>query len=414
MTITGARETVGSHVVQKPKRVKDYTYNKEKMLLCKQADKGVPLQAEQANCLEDTDEEIDEQELEARYSYMSKIQEVPTANSGTDTKPLEKTQNDSFKFVPELKQEMHADLKYVESLEKEIDELESDKEKFSNMYDLLLQECVSQDVMYLKAQLQDKNIAISELKKLIEKCKGKSVETKLDKPSVFRQSNAQRIQKPSVLGKPTPFSDSLERKSFSKTKSVPKTNVSDGLSKPVTTQILPQTARQAIVQLILFIVDSGCTKHMTGNLMLLCNFVEKYQGFITSKASIIIFSRLVNFVMRIWRLIFGNLLVLLEIFREMIYSLVIVDLISIQFVFKKPLHQPQSVSSLKHHQLKHGYGIEEFLILTSTINLLSNKDIVIGLPKLKYVKDQLCSSCEVSKEKRSSFKTKVVPSSKDG
>ncbi|GJT75204.1 retrovirus-related pol polyprotein from transposon TNT 1-94 [Tanacetum coccineum] len=29
------------------------------------------------------------------------------------------------------------------------------------------------------------------------------------------------------------------------------------------------------------------------------------------------------------------------------------------------------------------------------INLLSKKDVVIGLPKLKYVKDQLCSSCEV-------------------
>ncbi|GJV79601.1 hypothetical protein Tco_1515471 [Tanacetum coccineum] len=36
----------------------------------------------------------------------------------------------------------------------------------------------------LKAQMQDKNIAISELKKLIEKCKGKSVETQFDKPSV--------------------------------------------------------------------------------------------------------------------------------------------------------------------------------------------------------------------------------------
>nr|GEV04747.1 retrovirus-related Pol polyprotein from transposon TNT 1-94 [Tanacetum cinerariifolium] len=71
-----------------------------------------------------------------------------------------KTQNDSFLFVHELKQEMHADLKDVESLEKEIGELESDK----------------------------------------------------------------------------------------------------------------------IVQLILFIVDSGCTKHMTGNLKLLCNFVEKFLG----------------------------------------------------------------------------------------------------------------------------------------
>ncbi|GJY80457.1 retrovirus-related pol polyprotein from transposon TNT 1-94 [Tanacetum coccineum] len=46
------------------------------------------------------------------------------------------------------------------------------------------------------------------------------------------------------------------------------------------------------------------------------------------------------------------------------------------------------------------------------INMLSKKDIVIGLPKLKYVKDQLCSSCELSKGKRSSFKTKAIPSPK--
>nr|GEU43485.1 hypothetical protein [Tanacetum cinerariifolium] len=58
-----------------------------------------------------------------------------------------KTQNDSFRFVHELKQEMHADLKYVESLEKEIEELKSDKAEFSNMYGMILQECVSKDVM---------------------------------------------------------------------------------------------------------------------------------------------------------------------------------------------------------------------------------------------------------------------------
>ncbi|GKF49814.1 retrovirus-related pol polyprotein from transposon TNT 1-94 [Tanacetum coccineum] len=43
------------------------------------------------------------------------------------------------------------------------------------------------------------------------------------------------------------------------------------------------------------------------------------------------------------------------------------------------------------------------------ITLLSKKDIVTGLPKLKYVKDQLCSSCKMSKAKRSSFKSKAVP-----
>nr|GEW75086.1 retrovirus-related Pol polyprotein from transposon TNT 1-94 [Tanacetum cinerariifolium]GEW85734.1 retrovirus-related Pol polyprotein from transposon TNT 1-94 [Tanacetum cinerariifolium] len=47
-----------------------------------------------------------------------------------------------------------------------------------------------------------------------------------------------------------------------------------------------------------------------------------------------------------------------------------------------------------------------------TINLLSKKDIVNGLPKLKYVKDQLCSSYKLGKAKRSAFKTKTVPSSK--
>ncbi|GJR45872.1 hypothetical protein Tco_1313975 [Tanacetum coccineum] len=116
------------------------------------------------------------------------------------------------------------------------------KEKASNVF---LKECEQYfKIEDLKAQLQDKNIAIIELKKLIEKCRGKFVETK--KPSVVRQPNAQRILKPSVLGKPIPFSDSLERKSFSKTKSVPKINVSEGLSKPVTTQIWPQTGRQAV------------------------------------------------------------------------------------------------------------------------------------------------------------------------
>ncbi|GKE82915.1 retrotransposon protein, putative, ty1-copia subclass [Tanacetum coccineum] len=66
MTVVGARETVNGQVVhqsgiqcfnckefchfakecRKPKRVKDSTYHKEKMLLCKQAKKGVQLQAE--------------------------------------------------------------------------------------------------------------------------------------------------------------------------------------------------------------------------------------------------------------------------------------------------------------------------------------------------------------------------------
>ncbi|GJZ59823.1 hypothetical protein Tco_0615639 [Tanacetum coccineum] len=45
--------------------------------------------------LQDTDEEIDEQELEAHYSYMAKIQEVPNADSGTYAEPLEHVQYDT-------------------------------------------------------------------------------------------------------------------------------------------------------------------------------------------------------------------------------------------------------------------------------------------------------------------------------
>nr|GFA49291.1 hypothetical protein [Tanacetum cinerariifolium] len=147
-------------------------------------------------------------------------------------------------------------------------------EKASNVFRKEREQYI--EIQDLKAKLQDKNIAISELKKLIEKGKGKSMETKFDKPSVVRQPNAQRIPKPSflgkgksvetkfdkpsvvrqpnaqqipkpsVLGKPAAFSNSLEIRYFPKTKLVPKTNVSKGLSKPVTAQTLPQTARQAV------------------------------------------------------------------------------------------------------------------------------------------------------------------------
>nr|GFB25892.1 hypothetical protein [Tanacetum cinerariifolium] len=64
-------------------QVKDSAYHKEKMLLCKQAEQGVPLQAEQYDWLADTNEEVDEHELEAHYSYMAKIQEQSESVSNT-------------------------------------------------------------------------------------------------------------------------------------------------------------------------------------------------------------------------------------------------------------------------------------------------------------------------------------------
>nr|GFA81062.1 hypothetical protein [Tanacetum cinerariifolium] len=75
----------------KPKRAKDAPYHREKMLLCKLEEARIQLNAEQADWKDDTDDESDDQELEAHYMYMAKVQEVsPDAvDSGPifDTEP---------------------------------------------------------------------------------------------------------------------------------------------------------------------------------------------------------------------------------------------------------------------------------------------------------------------------------------
>nr|GEZ25912.1 hypothetical protein [Tanacetum cinerariifolium] len=132
MNVAGARENVGSPVVQqsgiqcfnckefghfakecrKPKRIKDSAYHKENML-CKQAEKGVPLQAEQYDWLADTDEEIDEQELEAHYSYMAKIQEQSESISNTCI--VETDDSNVILDSPDMCDDIHNDQNDVES-----------------------------------------------------------------------------------------------------------------------------------------------------------------------------------------------------------------------------------------------------------------------------------------------------------
>ncbi|GJT32901.1 retrovirus-related pol polyprotein from transposon TNT 1-94 [Tanacetum coccineum] len=315
--------------------------------------------------------------------------------------------------------------------------------------------------------MQDKNMVINELKKLILVTKGKSVETQFDKPSVVRQPNAQRIPKPSVLGKPTPFSNSPEMRILAepslsaiklkirscqticqvkfqkkevedhhrissiskKLKTLKDVNartkkpkvVPISASKPkrkvnksIATDLMKENSasyttnqkiqeltikKGVIVQLILFIVDSGCTKHMTGNLKLLCNFVEKFLGTI----------RFGNDQFgSIWkstcfvRDLQGNDLLTGSRGSDL-YTISLQETTSstpICFMAKASPTQ----AWLWHRRLSH--------LNFDYITLLSKKEVVNGLPKLKYVKDQLCSSCEMSKAKRSSFKSKAVPSSK--
>nr|GEV66564.1 hypothetical protein [Tanacetum cinerariifolium] len=317
-----------------------------------------------------------------------------------------KTQNDSLAFVHELKQEMHADLKYVESLEKKIDDFESDKAEFLNMYDTILQECVFNDVMCtylhslsdlnthtelqclylhkvkeceylaLKLSKQTKSVSKEVYTKLLRSFAKlekhlislelplQQCQEQLKNDTVCKEKASNVFQKEREQYFKIQVESSIARQEHrhhlkSRTSNVNAVCATCGKClidsdhfacvTKILNDVIAKTKKPNIVQLILFIVDSGCTKHMTGNLKMLCNFVEKYMGFITSKDSITISSRLVNFVMRIWRLISGNLHVSLDIFRETVYS---------------------------------------------------PKDVMIGLPKLKYVKDQLCSSCEVSKKKK--------------
>nr|GFC90782.1 hypothetical protein [Tanacetum cinerariifolium] len=91
----------------KPKRAKDAAYHREKMLLYKQEEAGIQLSAEQADWKDDTDDESDDQELEAHYMYMAKVQEVsPDAVDSEpifDTEPEQKVQNNDHYNVFAMK-----------------------------------------------------------------------------------------------------------------------------------------------------------------------------------------------------------------------------------------------------------------------------------------------------------------------
>ncbi|GJS12955.1 hypothetical protein Tco_0407427 [Tanacetum coccineum] len=182
-----------------------------------------------------------------------------------------KTQNDSFTFVHEHKLEMHDDLMYVESLEKEIDELEFDKAEFSNMYDIFLLECMSNDVMYsylhllsdldahtelqclylhkvkeCESQLQDKNIDIRELKKLIEKMKGKSVDTNSEKQSILGKPPLQPIRNQPVVRQPTAYK--TERSQLPRHRFASQVGVFHDLKKPVTPHSWPQVRKSSFAK----------------------------------------------------------------------------------------------------------------------------------------------------------------------
>nr|GEV87044.1 retrovirus-related Pol polyprotein from transposon TNT 1-94 [Tanacetum cinerariifolium] len=487
VNVAGARENVGSLAAQqsgiqcfnskefrhfakecrKPKRVKDSAYHKEKMLLCKQAD------------------------------YMAKIQEVPKADSGTDSELVEQVHNDAgynvfandlqhyeqsesvsntclvemddsnvildspdmceddiqndqndvesddergalANLIANLKLDVDENKKIQkklkkanttlsqelkecktilaetirESLENKIDELESDKAKFSDMYDVILQECVSKDVMYSYLMSLSDLDALDELQclylhkvkeydclaqKLSKQTKSVSKKVynellqrfaKVEKHSISLkialQKCKEQVKNDTVCNEKASNGFQKEREQYFKIQYLKAKLQDKNIAISELKKLIEKGKGKSVLKRTSYLGSNLSTVPSLRHLLdmeIWFKEMLRSTGFIISKASITISSQLVNFVMRTWRLLSGSLHVLLEIFRA-----------------------TPTQAWLWHRRLSH--------LNFDYINLLSKKDIMIGLPKLKYVKDQLCSSCKLSKAKRSSFKSKTVPSSK--
>ncbi|GJS05915.1 retrovirus-related pol polyprotein from transposon TNT 1-94 [Tanacetum coccineum] len=186
--------------------------------------------------------------------------------------------------------------------------------------------------------------------------------------------------------------------------------------------------------------DSGCSKHMTGNLKLLTNFVEKFLGTVKFRndqiTPILGYGDLVQGTITIKRVYYveglnHNLFSVgqfcdadLEVaFRKStcyIRDLKGNDLLTgsrgtdLYSITLQETSTPNPICLMAKATSSHAWLWNRRLshLNFDTINLLSKNNIATGLPKLKFVKDHLCSSCELGKAKRKSFHTKTTPSSK--
>ncbi|GKF34520.1 retrovirus-related pol polyprotein from transposon TNT 1-94 [Tanacetum coccineum] len=143
---------------------------------------------------------------------------------------------------------------------------------------------------------------------------------------------------------------------------------------------------EQIVQLVLFIIDSGCTKHMTGNLSLLCNFVEIFLGTVRfgndQFAPILGYGDLfqgnitINMVYYVkglnHNLFSGNDLLTGNRGTDL-YTISLQETTSLNLICLMAKASPTQ-AWLWHRILSH--------LNFDYINLLSKKDVVIGLPKL--------------------------------
>nr|GEY04708.1 hypothetical protein [Tanacetum cinerariifolium] len=187
-----------------------------------------------------------------------------------------------------------------------------------------------------------------------------------------------------------------------------------------------------LIEIVLFIVDSRCSKHMMGNLKLLINFVEKFLGTVKFGNDQIapILAVTIKRVYYVEGLNYNLFSVgqfcdadLEVAFRKstcFIHDLKGNDLLTgsrgtdLYSITLQGTNSPNLICLMAKATSSQAWLWHRRLSYLNfdTINLLSKNDIVVGLPKLKFIKDHLCSSCELGKSKRKSFHSKLTPSSK--
>ncbi|GJY00223.1 retrovirus-related pol polyprotein from transposon TNT 1-94 [Tanacetum coccineum] len=156
-----------------------------------------------------------------------------------------------------------------------------------------------------------------------------------------------------------------------------------------------------------FVCDPGCSKHMTGNLKLLINFVWKFLGtvlFGNDHVAVILdlevaFRRNICFVRNLEGvdLLKGNC-------TTNLYTINLYDMASASPICLMA-HATSTKLWLWHQLLSH--------LNFDTINDLARNNLVTGLLKFKYHKEHLCPSCEQGKSKRASHPPKLVTNSKE-
>nr|GFB56572.1 hypothetical protein [Tanacetum cinerariifolium] len=161
-----------------------------------------------------------------------------------------------------------------------------------------------------------------------------------------------------------------------------------------------------IVQICLWIFDSGCSKHMTGNRALLMSFVEKFLGtvrFGNNDFAVIacygdglevVFWKSTCFVRNE-----DGVDLLTGYHSSNLYTIALNEVASNSSTCLLA-KASSSQSWLWHQRLSH--------LNFATINNLVKNNLVHGLSKMKFEKDHLCSACEQGKIYRKHHKSKTA------